>query len=361
MIPCFLTSFLSSPETTSMSTQTQTPAPIHEPFPAWIEDAEEELAFFAGFHDGDGCVTADARMFTHQATDNRQVLDRLHTMFKGALGPKPEDKRGNRAPALLWRLRLDESIAYAKAIAPYSLQSRKRGDLELVAAFRDSGISRAGFSARIKAERQTADVEIDYDAVRARMTLGQIDAYLAGFFFADGHAGLTAESVTATRLTFSQKKENAAILRFAERHLGRGGIHDPKTQSASNLTDYAGSKDLAALFAPLLPPGSAKRETVELVRDVAEDDSEATRARLTELAGNKPSAIARRKKMKGCISKHSVGGVVIGWYARFPPHRRGFTATAKTPEENRALAEACLAEWVRERDESFAVATDPTV
>lgn len=169
------------------------------PTPSWFNDAKEELSFFAGFHDGDGCVEACADVRIHQATDNRQPLDRLLEVFGGALGPKPEDKRGERAPSLLWRLRLDESIKYAKAIAPYSLQSRKRGDLELMAAYRDSGISRKNFAARIKSARQTPDDEIDYDSVRARMTGRQIDAYLAGFFFADGNASLNAEGVKATR------------------------------------------------------------------------------------------------------------------------------------------------------------------
>ena len=320
------------------------------PGTSWFNDAAEELAFFAGFHDGDGCVTADVCIFIHQATDNRQPLDRLLEVFGGALGPKPEDKRGNRAPALLWRLRLDESIKYAKAIAPYSLQSRKRGDLELMAAYRDSGISRKNFAARIKSARQTPDDEIDDITVRARMTQGQIDAYFAGFFFADGYTSMQGNGVTGTRLTISQKGTNASILLFSGRHFGCGNIHAPKTQSAANWTVYAESKAIAARFAPLLPPGSSKREMVEIVRDVTKENAASSRARLSELSGNKSSGQSRRKNMKGSIAKHSVKGVHIGYYAKFLNKSRAFASKSKTPEENRALAEACLAEWVHERD-----------
>lgn len=316
----------------------------------WIENAQDELAFFAGFHDGDGCVAACADVRIHQALDNGQALDRLVELFGGALGPKPEDKRGNRAPSLLLRLRRDESIACAKAIAPFSLQSRKRGELEPMAEYDGSKMK---FGELISAGRRDADDEIDEEAVRARMTLSQIDAYFAGFFFADGSIGVQGNGLTGTRMTISQK--DAAILRFAERHFGCGSIHPPSSgQSASNWRVCKGSKELAARFAPLLPPGSAKREATELVRDVTKANAKATRARLRALAGNKPSGASRRKNAKGSISKHKKKGVLIGYYAKLFEKSQAFAKTTKTPEENKALAEACLAEFVREHREELA-------
>lgn len=314
----------------------------------WIENAQDELAFFAGFHDGDGCVAACADVRIHQALDNRQALDRLVELFGGALGPKPEDKRGNRAPSLFLRLRTDESIAYAKALAPYSLQSRKRGELESMAEYDGA---KSAFEERISDGRRDADDEIDDEAARARMPPSQIDAYFAGFFFADGSPGLQGNGVTGTRITFSQKEP--AILRFAERYFGYGGICRGK-QSASNWTMYEGSKELAARLAPLLPPGSAKREATELIRDVAKANAKATRARLRALAGNKPSGASRRKNAKGSVSKHKIKGVLVGYYAKLFDKSQGFTSKTKTLEENRALAEARLAEFVREHREELA-------
>ena len=316
----------------------------------WIENAQDELAFFAGFHDGDGNKSGDRNVQIHQATENSQVLHRLSELFGGNVGPKADDKRGNRAPSMRLYIGVREATGYAQALASYSLQSRKRVELEVLATT-PSTVSRKVFVERILAVRHSADDEIDDEAVRARMTPAQIDAYFAGFFFADGSPGLQGNGVTGTRITFSQK--DPAILHFAERYFGYVGICRGK-QSASNWTVNKGSKELAARLAPFLPPGSAKREATELLRDVTEANAKATRARLRALAGNKPSGESRRKNAMGSITKHKIKGVLVGYYARLFEHGRGFTSKTKTLEENRALAEEHLAELVREHGKRLA-------
>lgn len=317
----------------------------------WIENAQDELAFFAGFHDGDGNKSGDRNVQIHQAEDNSQVLDRLSELFGGSVRPKADDKRGNRAPSRVLYIGVRGASEYARALAPYSLQSRKRVELEVLAATPHT-VPRKIFSERILAVRHITDDDIDDEAARARMTPAQIDAYFAGFFFADGSVG----SMEGTGVRFAISQKDTAILRFAERYFGCGNIHPPSDeQRASNWVVYGtASKALAARIAHLLPPGSAKREATELARDITKENAESTGARLSALAGNKPSGTSRKKNAKGCISKHKIKGVLVGYYARFLKKRQGFTSKTKTPEENRALAEACLAEFARERDEELA-------
>ena len=319
------------------------------PTASWIADARGELAFFAGFHDGDGCVEATVGVCIHQATTNRRVLDRLVAVFGGSIRTKSENKRGNRAPSLTWRLRVYESVAYAKAIAPYSLQSRKRKELELMAAYRDSGISRADFSTRIKSTRQTPDDEIDIDAVRTRMTERQIDAYFAGFVLADGSVGMK-DGKTVTRMNICQKSGNGAILRFAKLYFECGNINHSETRHGDVWELYKESKKLAARLAPFLPPGSSKREMVEIIRDVTAENSAASRARLTELAGDKPSALSRKKSAQGCIWKVFRKDMHVGYNVRFLGESRKFSSSKHALDENLALAEAWRVEKSHERD-----------
>lgn len=314
-------------------------------------ELETRLALFAGFHDGDGSVDATVSIYFPQAASNHRILNLLVAEFGGKVAETPV--RSNHAPALYWRLRVNESIAYAKAILPYVLQSRKRHELEILAKYRESNLTRTEFKSRIEALRQVPDDEIYEDDVLSRMTVNQVDAYFAGFFFADGCARFAGK--TTTVLELSQKEGNHAILRFAGRFYGCGNI------SGDNWTVCGtASRALAALLIPYLPTETSKREMTELVHDVTEENWEASHARHFEIAGGRASALSRKKNAKGCISKVFRKGVHVGYQGSLGVHYHTSSSNDFTIDEHLARVNEWLVVRVRERIEEFTTPTPAT-
>lgn len=304
-------------------------------------------AFAAGFFDGDGCAccSGDLRIDIPQTAKDRAILDFFCDMFGGNVSNvKP---RENRAPSVRWYVYNDGALAFAKFVRPYVLKSRKKREIDTMIE------GRPGFGAAIKAGRDDSDDYISLEDVRSRMTTAEIDAYAAGFFLADGSACVQSGTKAGAKVTFSQKEP--AILFFFKEHFRVGNVskkneeHPERTRNFELYGDNA--KSVAARIAPYMPIGSGKRQILEALQRMTRGDDAGVRELAKKYNGNKPSANSRAKNAKGCVSAHKVKGVVVGYYARFLGERRGFTKTKNSPEENRRLAEECLADMMRDNAE----------
>ena len=97
---------------------------------------------------------------------------------------------------------------------------------------------------------------------------------------------------------------------------------------------------------------------VELVLGVTKENWEASHARHFAIAGNRSSALSRKKNAKGCIREVFRDGVHVGYQARFGVDSRKSSSKEFSLDEDLARVRVWLADRVRERAEELA-ATEP--
>ena len=91
-----------------------------------------KIAYFAGFFDGEGCVTVglNGGIALGIVNTSLEVLTALQLGFGGSISPR---KQIVNKPQFVWRVYGDDAVRIAKELIPFSIE--KRAQLEVVLAW----------------------------------------------------------------------------------------------------------------------------------------------------------------------------------------------------------------------------------
>ena len=188
--------------------------PLKAKPPPEQKPTREELEYFCGFFDGDGCVTMVAtrgnfRLSVKQSISNVHILLRFRRVFGG--GVYAGDKRTGFSQATLMWVVESKSASFAAGLMA-SVPSMKRAQLEIAASGTVEAVRRSKVHAKLKTMKHK-----DYIPRSLAVTW----PYLAGFFDAEGSIGVHP---AADALNLQIWQVNPAVLEILLPFLQENGL-----------------------------------------------------------------------------------------------------------------------------------------
>ena len=189
----------------------------------------DELDYFAGFFDGDGCVSSAGSLVVGQSVDGVSVLMRLQFAFGGCISRHSEGK-GLKKPALAWKLHGSCARRAARLLAPHSIVKRRQ--LEICAEPPQAHVGKVEWIFKLGMLKRSES------SVSRPCTW----AYVAGFFDAEGHIQQQKTSVSLTLVFFAEIPNCSRV--FADFPCGRDGHRGADTLCCPSQAANAQIKDL---------------------------------------------------------------------------------------------------------------------
>jgi hypothetical protein len=91
---------------------------------------DTELAYFAGFIDGEGCITnTNTSAYMKVAHTYLPVLQKLQEVFGGSLSDHID--KSHKKKAWLWRVCGDEALQTLLALRPYLIEKQRQADIAI--------------------------------------------------------------------------------------------------------------------------------------------------------------------------------------------------------------------------------------
>lgn len=271
-------------------------------------------AFLAGFHDGDGNTAKKGYIAFCQVEKDRGILDFLRSSFGGTIS-QHRDKNPNAAPCLKWYCPVESSRTYANTIGPYVMKSRKKLELEVLV---DGNMTAADRARAIDVIRKDSDDPIDLRKIRSRMPCAYIDAWIAGFFMADGHPSFDGSKPLIVSPFAATTQKERAVLDLIQAHMGTNVSITPN--GASWKLQYYGdnARRFLAHVEPLLPIGSGKRRVCEILRKSTPTTYARDRTTIAELTGNRPLAESKHATADGYVKREVKASGNVFWRFLMP-------------------------------------------
>jgi hypothetical protein len=276
-------------------------------------------AFLAGFFDGDGCarVTSGTLIEIGQVAKDKGILVDIEKNYGGRLYLK---SAATEICQEFWKIDIcgDNALRFARDVRPYVLKSRKAIEIDaMLGCIKIKG----GVKDFIELHREDDDEAVDL----AGRTVDDLDAYFAGFAFADGCMSFQGRSPL-----INVKQKKPAVLYAMAEHFGVGTV----STDGPKCFQYCVSADNAIAIAERLVPhmhDCGKRDILEafpVAWSMSFEDLEELKA---ENHGGRQSAHVRRALKIGHVVKtmNKAGTMHIGYQAHFfdggPEPSKNFT------------------------------------
>jgi hypothetical protein len=299
-----------------------------------------DLAFLAGFFDGDGCARMKSGTMIEigQVAKDKGILVDVEKKYGGWMYLKSAATETRQE---FWKIDIcgDDALRFARDVRPYILKSRKAAEID---AMLGNIAIEGSVKDFIELHREDDDEPVDL----AGRNVDDLDAYFAGFAFADGCMSFQGRSPL-----INVKQKKPAVLYAMAEHFGVGTV----STDGPKCFQYCASADNAIAIAERLVPhmhDCGKREILEafpVAWSMSFEDLEDLKA---AHHGGRQSAHVRRALKLGHIanSMNKARTVHVGYQACFddggPEPSKSFTGPEYGSMANKlALAE----EWLEKK------------
>ena len=236
-----------------------------------------QLAYLAGFFDGDGCVTThgvNCKVQVGQSCDGAETLMDFQAAFGGVIG-RLRDGLGLRKPSLLWHVDGHAAQYAACLLWPHSIV--KRQQLQMVGEWPQQQAERVRWVTKLRSLKH-------YDSAVSRTPSWE---YFTGFFDAEGHI----MPVRAAGIRFSMSQKHVTVLQCLQRFLScEMGIdaaideHSKQQLFTLRVTKASACKQI---LARMLECGmTRKADQAKLALGLTPSNSAEVHAAMAVLAGN---------------------------------------------------------------------------